>query len=138
MDIVGIGVDIVECVRIARMIEEHGELFLSRVYTDREIRYCQAQKRATEHFAGLWAAKEAILKSLGSSGPRGLSWTDIEVRNGTNGQPQVHVGGAAKEQAQQLRINNIMLSIAHCRTYATAYAVAVRETLPAEKPREAE
>ena len=46
MEIVGIGTDIVECVRIARMIEHHGELFLTRVYTDREIRYCRARKRA--------------------------------------------------------------------------------------------
>ena len=47
MDIVGIGTDIVECLRIGRMIEQHGELFLTRVYTEREIRYCQRQKRAT-------------------------------------------------------------------------------------------
>src|SRR5215472_9244948 len=116
MQIVGIGVDIVECVRIARMIEEHGELFLTRVYTDREIRDCQSRKHSTEHFAGHWAAKEAILKSLGAAGRGGLSWTDIEVRNDAAGQPQVHVGGSAKETVRRLRISNILLSIAHCRT----------------------
>src|SRR5262244_2453277 len=115
MDIVGIGVDIVECVRIARLIEQHGELFLQRVYTDREIRDCQSRKHATEHFASRWAAKEAVLKCLGSANRRGLTWTDIEVRNDAGGQPQVHVAGAAKEQAQQLRISNIWLSISHCR-----------------------
>ena len=81
MEIVGIGTDIVECVRIARMIERHGELFLTRVYTDREIRYCRARRRATEHFAGRWAAKEAVLKCLGSGWRKGLCWTDMEVRN---------------------------------------------------------
>ena len=53
MEIVGIGTDIVECLRIGRMIEQHGELFLLRVFTEREIRYCQARQRATEHFAAL-------------------------------------------------------------------------------------
>ncbi len=72
MDIVGIGTDIVECLRIGRMIEQHGELFLTRVYTEREIRYCQARKNATEHFAGRWAAKEAILKCLGTGWSRGV------------------------------------------------------------------
>ena len=126
MDIVGIGTDIVECLRIGRMIEQHGELFLSRVYTERELRYCQARKRAVEHFAGRWAAKEAILKCLGSGWRKGLCWTDMEIRNDPSGQPVVLLCGAAKESAQQLRISDILLSISHCRAYATAYAVAVR------------
>lgn len=132
MEIVGIGTDIVECVRIARMIEEHGELFLTRVYTDWEIRWCRERKHSTEHFAGHWAAKEAVLKCLGTAGRRALSWTDMEVRTASNGQPQVHAGGAAKERIQELRISNILLSIAHCRAYATATAIAVREAPPAD------
>ena len=72
MEILGIGTDIVECLRIGRMIEQHGEIFLRRVYTEREIRYCQERKHAIEHFAGRWAAKEAILKCLGSGWRRGL------------------------------------------------------------------
>ena len=83
MEIIGIGTDIVECLRIGRMIEQYGELFLNRVYTEREIRYCQERKRATEHFAGRWAAKEAILKALGVGWRRGLAWTDVEVRVNT-------------------------------------------------------
>jgi len=126
MELVGIGTDIVECLRIGRMIEQHGELFLSRVYTEREVRYCQARKRAVEHFAGRWAAKEAILKCLGSGWRKGLCWTDIEVRNDPSGKPVVLLCGAAKESAQQLRITDILLSISHCRAYATAHAVAVR------------
>ena len=126
MEIVGIGTDIVECLRIGRMIEQHGELFLNRVYTEREIRYCQARKRALEHFAGRWAAKEAILKCLGAGWRRELCWTDLEIRNEPNGQPRVHICGAAKDVAQGLRVSDILLSIAHCRAYATAYAMAVR------------
>ena len=126
MEIVGIGTDIVECLRIGRMVEQHGELFLNRVYTEREVRYCQGRKRAVEHFAGRWAAKEAILKCLGSGWRKGLCWTDIEVRNDPSGKPVVLLCGAAKESAQQLRITDILLSISHCRAYATAHAVAVR------------
>jgi holo-[acyl-carrier protein] synthase len=128
MEIVGIGTDIVECLRIARMIERHGEQFLMRVYTEREIRHCRGRKHATEHFAGRWAAKEAILKCLGTGWSRGLCWTDIEVRNDLSGQPRVLVCGGAKDRAQSLHISNILVSISHCRAYATAYAVAVRGT----------
>lgn len=134
MEIVGIGTDIVECVRIARMIEQHGELFLTRVYTAREIRYCQARKHSTEHFAGRWAAKEAIMKCLGTGWRRGLCWTDLEVRNETEGAPRVHIGGAARDIAEQLRISDILLSISHCRAYATAYAIAVRNSTPSAPP----
>lgn len=129
MEIVGIGSDIVECLRIGRMIEEHGEQFLARVFTEREVRYCQARKHATEHFAGRWAAKEAILKCLGTGWSRGLNWTDMEIRNEPNGQPKVLLCGAAKEHAQALRVADILITISHCRAYATAYAVAVRESV---------
>src|SRR5262249_15814340 len=104
MEIVGIGTDIVESVRLGHMIEEHGELFLQRVFTDREVRYCQARRQATEHFAGRWAAKEAILKCLGTGWAKGLCWTDMEVRNDTAGAPKVYLAGAARERAKALRI----------------------------------
>jgi holo-[acyl-carrier protein] synthase len=126
MDIVGVGTDIVECLRIGRMIEQHGEQFLGRIFTEREIRYCQARKRTTEHFAGRWAAKEAVLKSLGVGWRRGLTWTDVEVRNDGGGRPQVLLCGAAKDIAVNRRVGDVLLSIAHCRAYAVAYALAVR------------
>jgi holo-[acyl-carrier protein] synthase len=125
MDIVGIGTEIVECLRIGRMIEQHGELFLQRVFTEREVRYCQGRKRAIEHFAGRYAAKEAVLKCLGASGRKALCWTDVEIRPTVNGKPQVMLCGAARDAAQKLRVADILVSIAHCRAYATAYALAL-------------
>jgi holo-[acyl-carrier protein] synthase len=125
MEILGIGTDIVECPRIGKMIEQHGELFLRRVYTDREIRHCQARKHAIEHFAGRWAAKEAILKAMGTGRSRGIAWTHVEVRNGQDGRPVVMVCGAARDVARERGIAEILVSISHCRTYATAYALAV-------------
>lgn len=126
MEIVGIGTDIVDCVRIGRMIERHGELFLQRVYTEREIRYCQTRRHAREHFAARWAAKEAVLKAFGTGWRRGISWRDIEVRNAPSGQPRILVRGGAKDVARKLRLTDVQISMSHCRTHATAFAVAVR------------
>jgi holo-[acyl-carrier protein] synthase len=126
MDILGIGTDIVECLRIGRMIEQHGELFLTRVYTGQEIRFCQSRKRATEHFAARWAAKEAILKALGAPWRREAGWTDLEVSQEPGAAPRVLLAGAAKEFALTLRVADVLLSMAHCRAYATATAIALR------------
>lgn len=134
MEIVGIGTDIVECPRIRRMIEQYGELFLTRVYTDREVRYCHSKRRTTENFAGRWAAKEAVLKALGAGWRHGISWRDIEIRNDASGQPKVAVRGVAKEIARRLRLKDLMVSISHCRTYAVAHAIAIREA-GSEKPK---
>jgi holo-[acyl-carrier protein] synthase len=133
MEIVGLGTDIVECVRIRKMIEQHGELFLRRVYTDREIRYCQSRRQAAEHFAGRWAAKEAVLKALGTGWRRGISWRDIEIRNDPSGQPRIAVRGEAKEIAKRMRLQNILITISHCRQFATAYALAIRPGKPLKR-----
>jgi holo-[acyl-carrier protein] synthase len=125
MHIIGIGTDIIECPRIGKMIAQHGEAFLRRVYTEREIRYCNSRKHVIEHFAARWAAKEAILKAIGSGWSKGVAWTDLEVRNTAAGGPKVHVAGGAKELARERGIGDILVSISHCRTYATAYALAV-------------
>lgn len=126
MPIVGIGTDIVECLRIAKMIERHGELFIQRVYTPREIQYCSSRKAATQHYAGRWAAKEAVLKALGTGWARGISWKDIEVRNDEGGKPTIALAGGARQACERLGIGQMLISISHCRSHATAYAVAVR------------
>lgn len=126
MDIVGIGTEIVECLRIRRMIEEHGELFLMRVFTDQETRFCQSRRLATEHFAARWAAKEAVLKSLGTTGNRGTAWTDIATESDEMGALKVTVRGGLREVMDQRGINNVILTTSFCRAYATATAIAVR------------
>jgi holo-[acyl-carrier protein] synthase len=127
MRIQGIGADIVECLRIAQMIERHGELFLQRVFTPHEIAYCQDRKAATQHFAGRWAAKEAVLKAMGTGWTRGIAWQDVEVRNEFGGKPQIVLGGGAREICGNLGIERVMITISHCRHYATAYALAVND-----------
>lgn len=126
-EIIGIGTDITECLRIARMIERHGELFIDRVYTPDEIKYCQSRKQATQHYTGRWAAKEAILKAIGTGWRRGISWRDMEVRNDLSGKPVVAVRGGVKEVIERLGISEIHVTISHCRSHATATAIAVGE-----------
>ena len=125
MNVLGIGTDITECLRIAQMIERHGELFVGRVYTPAEIEYCRSRKQATQHFAGRWAAKEAILKALGTGWRRGISWRDIEVVNAPGGRPVATLTGGAADVAERLGIACVLVSISHCRSHATAYAMAL-------------
>src|SRR5258708_39120785 len=110
MDIVGIGTEIVECLRVGRMIEQHGELFLLRIYTESEVRFCQGRRRATEHFAPRWAAKEPVFKALGTPWRRGIEWTDIEIQQAVCGLPHCILRGATRELPQHLRVRSILIS----------------------------
>ncbi len=130
MNVIGIGTDIVETSRIAQMIERHGELFLDRVYTPHEVGYCSVRKAATQHYAGRWAAKEAVLKALGTGWARGIRWRDVEVRNEIGGRPLIRLDGGALDASRRLGIDQVLISISHCQAYATAYAIAVGGALP--------
>lgn len=123
--LISIGTDIIECVRIAQMIEKHGEVFLQRVFTRREIEYCSSRKAATQHYAGRWAAKEAVLKVLGTGWARGIQWTDLEIQNEVSGAPVIKLSGKAAEIAKERGIQEVMVSISHCRAYATAFATGI-------------
>ncbi len=123
--VVGIGTDIIECARIAKMIEKHGELFLTRVYTQQEIAYCSSRKAANQHYAGRWAAKEAVFKAIGTGWARGVQWKDVEVINEIGGKPSIVLVGHAKSHCRQNGIDEIMISISHCRNYAVAFATAM-------------
>ena len=125
--ILGLGTDIVEIARIAQMIERHGESFLKRVYTESEVTYCQRRKHSAEPFAGRWAAKEAVLKVLGTGFIRGIGFRDVEIVSEPSGKPSVVLYGGADEQAKALGIDKIHITISHCRTYATATAIGVSE-----------
>jgi holo-[acyl-carrier protein] synthase len=123
--ILGLGTDIVEIVRIGKMIERHGEIFLTRVFTEDEIRYCQRRKECYQHFAGRWAAKEAVMKTLGTGFTRGIGWQDIEIATQKSGRPTIALRGSAREFADQMGVSEILITISHCRAYATATAIAL-------------
>lgn len=123
--ILGLGTDIVEIDRIASMIDRHGDAFLDRVFTAAERNYCGSKKHAAQHYAGRWAAKEAAMKALGTGFIPGVGWHDFEILPERSGAPRLELSGGAAEKATHLGIAEILVTMSHCRTYATATAIAV-------------
>lgn len=125
LSVLSIGTDIIECDRIARMLERHGDIFVRRVFTPKEIEYCSGRKMAYQHYAGRWAAKEAVLKALGTGWSKGIRWTDVEMLHQVEGQPKILLHEQALQVSQQLGIAQILISISHTRAYAIAFATAL-------------
>jgi holo-[acyl-carrier protein] synthase len=126
MTLIGHGIDLVETERIAHLLKEHGQRFLDRCFTPREQAYCAASaKRQIEHLAGRFAAKEAVLKAIGTGWTGGISWTDIEVVRNDSGQPGVVLSGECLRIADKLGVRSWHLSISHITTHATASAIAL-------------
>ncbi len=128
--IIGIGTDIVEIERIRQMIERHGDHFLNRCFTPSEIEYANRHRDSAIRYAGRWAAKEAVVKVLGTGFVQGITFHDIEVVSLHTGQPTVKLSGEALQISQQLEIAEIKLTISHAREYATATAIGVSGTVP--------
>jgi holo-[acyl-carrier protein] synthase len=111
-----------------RMVEEHGQRFLDRVFTSAEQAYCSANpKRYYEHLAGRVAAKEAVLKVLGTGWRGGIAWTDVEVLKEPSGQPRIRLTGECLRIATDLGISSWHLSLSHIETHATASAIGLRQ-----------
>ena len=125
MNVLGLGSEIVECLRIARMIERHGELFLNRVFTPQEIRFCMSRRHATQAYAGRYAAKEAVFKALGIQRGPGLRWLDLDLREETPGKVTVGMRGGVRDAVIERGAREIMVTIAHCRSHATATAIVL-------------
>jgi holo-[acyl-carrier protein] synthase len=126
MEIVGLGTQVMECARVRMLIDQHGETFLRQVFTDRELSFCNTKKQTTEQFTALWAAKEAVFRSLGTTWKRGMNWTDVEIVCDAV-QSAVVVSGPISELKSSRGITQIMISMARCRSFASATAIAVRE-----------
>ncbi|MCG8406263.1 MAG: holo-ACP synthase [Phycisphaerales bacterium] len=125
MSIIGHGIDLVENERIERVWKQHPERFLSRILTDVERQYCERHKNPVPRIAGRFAAKEAILKVIGTGWRGQIAWTDIEITNDDAGQPHVALTGHTEEVASRLGIANILLTITHTDHYAAASAIGV-------------
>jgi holo-[acyl-carrier protein] synthase len=127
METVTHGIDLVDFPRIEEMIKRHGERFLNKVFTAAEQTYAQANKNEMEKLAGRFAAKEAILKLMGTGWRGKIAWTDIEIVNNPTGQPEVALCGEVKKIADKLGIKHISISITHTANFAIASAVALTE-----------
>ncbi|MEZ6242847.1 MAG: holo-ACP synthase [Phycisphaerales bacterium] len=125
MDVIGHGVDMIEVSRIARMVERHGHRFLERVYTPSEQAYCKDKKRIFEHLAARFAAKEAVLKALGTGWSGGIGWADVEVVHEASGRPRIELHAAAAKAARDQGISKVLISLSHIDKTAIASAIAL-------------
>jgi holo-[acyl-carrier protein] synthase len=132
MQIIAHGIDLVDFPRIEQMVERHGDRFVNRIFTAAEQAYARDHKNAIEKYAGRFAAKEAILKLVGTGWRGKIKWTDIEVINDAAGRPEVAVTGEVKRIADELRISHISISITHTANFAIASAVALSQSHEAE------
>ena len=127
MTIIGHGVDVIACHRVQEVIDRHGQRLLDRLFTKPEQAYCRKHRHPSERFAGRFAAKEAVLKVLGTGWRNGIAWTDVEIINDPLGRPEVTLGGHVAQTAGRMGIAQVLLSISHTHEYAVASAIGVSE-----------
>lgn len=120
--VLGVGVDVVEVVRIQRALDRWGQAFLRRVYTPEELERARGRD-GTARLAARFAAKEAVMKALGSGWGR-LRFCDIEIARDPSGWPQARLHGTAAQLADQEGVVAVHVSLSHTRAYAVAVAVA--------------
>ena len=116
------GIDIIEINRIKESIESTEGKFCERVYTEKEIEYCESKKgQKYQHYAARFAAKEAVFKAISSSlqSKYDISWKDIEILNDENGRPYINIFDNKKLK----EIEDIDISISHCKQYAVASVI---------------
>jgi holo-[acyl-carrier protein] synthase len=123
MDIVGIGVDLVDVERVKRLLSRR-KTFVERVFTTQEIAYCERQASPAECYAARWAAREACRKALG--GIREMRWHDVRVERAPTGAPTLSLAGSSRARMDALGVTQVLLALTHERAMAAAFCVAVR------------
>jgi holo-[acyl-carrier protein] synthase len=121
--ILGIGVDTVEIARFQRFIDEGNWALMQRLFTAAEQEYCSPRKQAAASYAARFAAKEALVKALGTGLREGLSWTEIEVRSTLSGKPELHLSGRSQQIFEQYGARVSHLSLSHDGASAIAMVV---------------
>lgn len=125
--IVGVGVDLIEVERVRRALEnaKTGLRFRDRVYTEKEIDYCEGREQGRyQSYAGRFAAKEAVMKALGRGWGSKVGWLDIEILPTLGGKPEVSLRNKTSIYAQELGIHSFSVSITHTKELAMAYVIA--------------
>ncbi|YCM44938.1 holo-ACP synthase [Verrucomicrobiaceae bacterium 227] len=123
MNLIGIGIDVVEVSRVKSSLDEFGERFVTRIFTESEREYCARQKRPELHFAARFAAKEAIAKAFGTGIGKEIGWLDMEICRRESGEPMVELSGGGAEYAKDRGVLQVMVSLTHAKHYAAANAV---------------
>ena len=126
--IAGIGVDLCEIARVERALgAPHGARFRARVFTDAEQAYCEGRRRGRfESYAARFAAKEAVMKVLGTGWSRGVGWRDVEVVRERGSPPALRLHGKAAAIARRLGVAHWLLTLTHGRSTAIAWVLAER------------
>lgn len=132
--IFGTGVDIVEVYRMRDAINKWGTNFLTKVFTDREIRYSNSRRFSYQHFAARFAAKEAVAKAFGSPKRFPLKWTDIEVLNDKEGKPAIKFHDSALKLKRLRKVDEVVVSLAHSKNYAVANAILLKKLARPRRP----
>jgi len=125
MEILGIGIDLVDVERIERAVMKH-ESFLKKIFENREIKLSDRGVLRYEELAGRFAVKESVLKVLKTGWRQGVMFNEIIVLNHPTGAPYVELAGRAKEIAQSLGIQEIHVSISHTKELAIGIAIATK------------
>ena len=121
--IIGIGVDMEEVDRIQKAIERHGDRFIERIFTPREIEYVDERANRFERYAARFAAKEAAMKALGTGWSCGVSWLDSEIVNDADGRPHLHLHGRAAAIARERGVQRRWVSLSHTHRSVVAQVV---------------
>ena len=125
MEIIGIGIDIVEIYRIRAVHERFGRRFEERIYTSAERERLGRLKDPAHYLSGRWAVKEAIMKVLGTGLSGGISWQDFNILRLPSGAPAVELSGRAAARARELGIERVLVSITHGKDHAVAQAIGI-------------
>jgi len=126
MNVIAHGIDLVETARIAEMLDEHGGRFVERCFTPSERAYADdGSRRRAERYAARFAAKEAVLKAIGTGWRDGISWQDVEVKRSPMGEPSLVLSGKCAEVATSLGIVDWRVSLSHTDLYAVASVIAL-------------
>lgn len=126
MALAGIGVDMVEIARMEKVLARRPN-FAARVFTQEERDYCMRMARPAQHFAARFAAREAVLKALGTGFSRGIGFADVSVTRNEAGRPEAVLAGRAAEVAAELGVHEVALSLSYTHEVAVANAVAVTD-----------
>lgn len=124
--IIGVGIDIIEIDRIKESVDKFGDKFLTKIYTESELKYCLNKASKHQHLAARFAAKEAVYKALTTGWHEKATWQDIEISNEPNGMPVVSLKGKLK--GFLTKDKDLRISMSHSRDYVACVAIIYKNS----------
>ena len=123
----GMGIDIVEIHRMKDAMKKWGDIFLTKIFTPREIKYSTARRFSHQHLAARFAAKEAVVKAFGEPSKHPIRWTEIEVLNDKEGKPVIEFHNDALKLKRKKGVGDVIVSMSHSKNYAIANVILVKD-----------